>query len=117
YLDYNGLKRVLQELQEFKQSKGPSTPARTSQQKSSLHRPFSGLDVRKSFDETKDNDIENQIIAVEPVHKDDNKEYNTNFFMPPQRGGQSEITLFGSLDEELNKVNTLYGDKVEDVIY
>ncbi|PWA99633.1 EXS (ERD1/XPR1/SYG1) family protein [Artemisia annua] len=117
YVDYNGLKRVLQELREFKQSKGPSTPAKTSQQKSLLLRPFSGLDVRKSFDETKEDDIENQVIAVETVHKDDNREeYSTNFLMPPQEGGQSEITFFERLDEELNKVNTFYRDKVEEVI-
>nr|GEZ15226.1 phosphate transporter PHO1 homolog 10 isoform X1 [Tanacetum cinerariifolium] len=117
YVNYNGLKRVLQDLREFKQSKGPSTPATTSQQKSSLLGPFSGLDVRKSFDETKEDDIENQIIAVETVHKDDNtEEYNTNFLMPPQEGGQSEITFFKRLDEELNKVNTFYRDKVEEVI-
>ncbi|GJY78051.1 phosphate transporter PHO1 homolog 10 isoform X1 [Tanacetum coccineum] len=116
YVNYNGLKRVLQELREFKQSKGPSTPATTSQQKSSSLRPFSGL-VRKSFDETKEDDIENQVIAVETVHKDDNtEEYNTNFLMPPQEGGQSEITFFKRLDEELNKVNTFYRDKVEEVI-
>ncbi|PWA96975.1 EXS (ERD1/XPR1/SYG1) family protein [Artemisia annua] len=117
YVDYNGLKRVLQELREFKQSKGPSTPAKTSQQKSLLLRPFSGLDVRKSFDETKEDDIENQVIAVETVHKEDNREeYSTNFLMPPQEGGQSEITFFERLDEELNKVNTFYRDKVEEVI-
>lgn len=74
YLDYNGLKRVLQEVREFKQSKGPSTPMRTSQQKSSLLRPFSGLDLRKSFDKTKEDDIEYQVIAVETIHKDDNRE-------------------------------------------
>ncbi|PWA83809.1 EXS, C-terminal [Artemisia annua] len=103
-----GLKRVLQELREFKQSKDPSTSVRTSQQKSSLLRPFSGLDTRKSFDETKDDDIENQIIAVETVHKDGNKEeYSTYFLMQPQEGGQSEITFFERVDEE---------DKVEEVI-
>lgn len=117
YVDYNGLKRVLQELREFIQSKGPSTPARTSQQKSTLLRPFSGLDVQKSFDETKEDDIENQVIAVETVHKDDNREeYNNNFLMPTQEVGQSEITFLERLDEELNKVNTFYRDKVEEVI-
>nr|GEW30140.1 phosphate transporter PHO1 homolog 10 isoform X1 [Tanacetum cinerariifolium] len=34
-------------------------------------------------------DIENQIIAVELVHKYDNREeYNTNFLMPSQEGGK-----------------------------
>ncbi|GJY56183.1 phosphate transporter PHO1 homolog 10 isoform X1 [Tanacetum coccineum] len=114
---HNGPKRVLQELREFKQSKGPSTPATTSQQKSSLLRPFSGLDMRKIFDETKEDEIENQVIAVETVNKDDHtEEYNTNFLMPHQEGGESEIMFFERLDEELNKVNTFYRDKVEEVI-
>ncbi|GKA10267.1 phosphate transporter PHO1 homolog 10 isoform X1, partial [Tanacetum coccineum] len=44
------------------------------------------------------------------------EEYNTNFLMPPQEGGESEIMFFERLDEELNKVNTFYRDKVEEVI-
>ncbi|GJY92895.1 zinc finger, CCHC-type containing protein [Tanacetum coccineum] len=116
--EHNDQKRVRsQELREFKQSKGPSTPATTSQQKSSLLRPFSGLDMRKIFDETKEDEIENQVIAVETVNKDDHtEEYNTNFLMPHQEGGESEIMFFERLDEELNKVNTFYRDKVEEVI-
>nr|GEZ19163.1 ribonuclease H-like domain, reverse transcriptase, RNA-dependent DNA polymerase [Tanacetum cinerariifolium] len=79
--------------------------------------PFNGLDMRKSFDETKEDEIENQVIAVETVNKDDNtEEYNINFLMPPQEGGESEITFFERFDEELNKVNTFYRDKVEEVI-
>ena len=73
--------------------------------------------MRKSFGETKEDDIENQVIGVETVHKDDNREENnTNFLLPTQDEGQSEITFFKRLDEELNKVNTFYRDKVEEVI-
>ncbi|KAI3729629.1 hypothetical protein L6452_18290 [Arctium lappa] len=39
---------------------------------------------------------------------------NTNIPMSPKEGGESEIMFFQKLDEELNKVNTFYRDKVEE---
>ncbi|KVH96158.1 EXS, C-terminal [Cynara cardunculus var. scolymus] len=116
YMDYNGLKRILQEIQQFKQHERPPSPLRTSQKRLPLYRPFSGVDVRASFEEST-SDVEDRVIAVETVKEDDTREvYSTNILMSPKGGGQSEITFFQKLDEELNKVNTFYRDKVEEVI-
>ncbi|KAL4578256.1 hypothetical protein LXL04_014376 [Taraxacum kok-saghyz] len=113
YMDYNGLKRILHVIRQCKQLDEPPTPIRTSQQGLSLYRPFSGLDVRSNSDEST-SDIEDQVIAVETVRQDDTTEvYNTNFLMSPE---QSEVTFFEKLDHELNKVNTFYREKVEEVI-
>lgn len=114
-MDYNGLKRILHEIQKFRQREGLSTPMGSSQQRVSLYRPFSGLDVRNSFEETT-GDVEDQVIVVETLKQDDSREvYNTNFLTSP-KGGENERTFFEKLDNELNKVNTLYRDKVEEVI-
>ncbi|KAI3812029.1 hypothetical protein L1987_16730 [Smallanthus sonchifolius] len=115
YMDYNGLKRILHKVQQFRQREGPTTPRRVSQQLS-LYKPFSGLDVKSSSEETK-GDGEDQVIAVETVQNGASREvYNTNFLLSPKEGEQSEIMFFEKLDEELNKVNTFYRDKVEEVI-
>ncbi|XP_023731280.1 phosphate transporter PHO1 homolog 10 isoform X1 [Lactuca sativa] len=114
YMDYNGLKRILHEIKQSKLQEEPQTPSRISQQRLSLYRPFSGLNVRSSSDDESTDDVEDQVIAVETVRQDDTREvYNTNFLMSPR---QSEVTFFEKLDEELNKVNTFYRDKVEEVI-
>ncbi|KAL8196464.1 hypothetical protein R6Q57_024759 [Mikania cordata] len=114
YVDYNGLKRILHKVQQFRQHERPTTP-RVSQQLS-LYRPFSGLDVKSSSKDTK-GDVEDQVIAVETIQNGDSREvYNTNFLLSPKEGEQSEIMFFEKLDEELNKVNTFYRDKVEEVI-
>ncbi|KAI3714292.1 hypothetical protein L1987_72889 [Smallanthus sonchifolius] len=115
YMDYNGLKRILHKVQQFRQREGPPTPMRVSQQLS-LYKPFSGLDIKSCSEETK-GDVEDQVIAVETVQNGDSREvYNTNFLLSPKEGEQSEIMFFEKLDEELNKVNTFYRDKVEEVI-
>ncbi|KAF5754898.1 putative SPX domain-containing protein [Helianthus annuus] len=115
YVDYNGLKRILHKVRQFRQRQRPPTPMRISQQLS-LYKPFSGLDVKSSPEETK-NDVEDQVIAVETVQNGDSREvYNTNFLPSTNEGEESEVTFFEKLDEELNKVNTFYRDKVEEVI-
>ncbi|CAI9275886.1 unnamed protein product [Lactuca saligna] len=114
YMDYNGLKRILHKIKQSKLLEEPPTPSRISQQRLSLYRPFSDLNLRSSSDDESTDDVENQVIAVETVRQDDTREvYNTNFLMSPR---QSEVTFFEKLDEELNKVNTFYRDKVEEVI-
>ncbi|XP_071694036.1 phosphate transporter PHO1 homolog 10-like isoform X2 [Rutidosis leptorrhynchoides] len=116
YMNYNKLKRILHEIQKFKLCEVPSTPIRTSQQRVSLYKPFSGLEVRSSSEESS-SDLEDQVIAVETIQENDHRQvYNTNFLGSPKEGRQSEIMFFEKLDEELNKVNTFYRDKVEEVI-
>ncbi|KAK1437725.1 hypothetical protein QVD17_03521 [Tagetes erecta] len=115
YMDYNGLKRILHKVQQFRKREEPPSPMRISQELS-LYKPFSGLDVKSNSEETK-GDVEDQVIAVETVQNGDSREvYNTNFLPSPKEGEESEVMFFEKLDEELNKVNTFYRDKVEEVV-
>ncbi|KAI7737772.1 hypothetical protein M8C21_013267, partial [Ambrosia artemisiifolia] len=114
YMDYNGLKRILHKVQQFRQRERPPTPMRFSQQL--LYRPFSGLHVKSGSEETI-GDVEDQVIAVETVQNGDSREvYNTSFLPSPKEGEESEVMFFEKLDEELNKVNAFYKDKVEEVV-
>ncbi|KAM7487458.1 hypothetical protein LguiB_024942 [Lonicera macranthoides] len=116
YMDYNGLKRILQEIWRFKQSKQPSTPLRALRQRSTRYRAFSGLNPQTSNFQS-EGDIEDQVIAVNTVKREDSRKlYNTDFLMSPEEGQENEINFFKKLDNELNKVNTFYKDKVEEVI-
>lgn len=115
YVDYNGLKRVLQEIRRFKQSKQPSTPLRASRKRLALDGAFDSLHA-PSGNLPSTGDIEDQVIAVNMVCRDNSRKlYNTTFLMSSEEGGESEIMFFKKLDDELNKVNTFYKDKVEEV--
>ncbi|KAK6921992.1 EXS, C-terminal [Dillenia turbinata] len=116
HVDYNGLKRILREILRFKQTKEPGTPLRDLQRRLSLYRAFSGL-TRESNDLEAEGDTENQVIAVNMVQQEDSRKfYKTKFLMPSEEGMENEVIFFKKLDDELNKVNTFYKDKVEEMI-
>ncbi|KAL5826357.1 hypothetical protein ACOSQ4_018154 [Xanthoceras sorbifolium] len=116
YVDYNGLKRILQEIVLYKLSKQPSTPLRDLQQKLTLHRSFGGLHA-KSSNPIGRGDIEDQVIDVKRLPRDGSGHfYKTDFLRRSEEGGEIEVAFFIKLDEELNKVNTFYKDKVEAVM-
>ncbi|KAF3665147.1 Phosphate transporter PHO1 -like protein 10 [Capsicum annuum] len=114
YVDYNGLKQILQEIRHFKESKQPSTPAKTLEKRLALYRNFSGLNLQGNVQNT--GDIEDQVIAVNTVqHENYRKFYKTKFLASPE-GAENEIMFFDTLDHEFNKVNTFYKDKVDEVM-
>ncbi|KAI6686405.1 hypothetical protein NL676_032318 [Syzygium grande] len=116
YMDYNGLKRILREIALFKQSKQPATPLRTFQQRLPLHRSFNRLTVPSSIPPS-ERDIEDQVIAVNSSQGEGSvQRYRTDFLKQSKEGGDVEAMFFGKLDEELNKVNTFYKDKVEELM-
>ncbi|XP_059655822.1 phosphate transporter PHO1 homolog 10-like [Cornus florida] len=116
YMDYNGLKRILREIWHFKQSNQPPTPLRTSQQRLTMYRAFSGLNL-PSINLQTEGDIEDQVIAVNMMQQEDSRKvYNTEILMSPEEGAENEIMFFKKLDGELNKVNRFYRDKVEEVM-
>ncbi|KAL6983455.1 hypothetical protein U1Q18_016841 [Sarracenia purpurea var. burkii] len=115
YTDYNGLKRLLQDIRRFKQSKQPPTPIRASQQRLTMRRAFSGLDLQASNLQSQ-GDIEDPVIAVNTTQQDSRNIYKTKFLMSNEDGGEKEVTFFKKLDTELNKVNTFYKDKVEEAL-
>ncbi|KAL6294769.1 hypothetical protein ACE6H2_002911 [Prunus campanulata] len=119
YMDYNGLKRILRELREYKQRKhsrdlldhktaaaGAPPPNRT----------ISGIELQISSLQNTNGDIEDQVIDVNTLHGDGCRQfYKTKFLKQSEEGGEIEVTFFRKLDEELNKVNTFYKDKVKEV--
>ncbi|XP_016488360.2 phosphate transporter PHO1 homolog 10 [Nicotiana tabacum] len=114
YVDYNGLKQILQDIRRSKESKQPPTPARSLDQRLALYRNFSGLNLQSSTQNT--GDIEDQVIAVNTVqHENSGKFYITKFLGSPE-GAENEISFFNKLDHEFNKVNTFYKDKVDEVM-
>ncbi|GAV79395.1 SPX domain-containing protein/EXS domain-containing protein [Cephalotus follicularis] len=116
YMNYNGLKRILGEIARYKQSKQAHTHLKALQQKLALQQTFSGLD-RKANDPSSEGDIEDQVIDVNVLRQDGSgQHYKTKFLRQSEEGGQIEVTFFKKLDEELNKVNNFYKDKVEEVM-
>ncbi|XP_049403834.1 phosphate transporter PHO1 homolog 10-like isoform X3 [Solanum stenotomum] len=114
YVDYTGLKQILQEIRRFKESNQPPTPATSLDRRLALYRNFSGLNLQGSVQST--SDIENQVIAVNTVpHENYRKFYKTKFLASPE-GAENEISFFDKLDHEFNKVNTFYKDKVDEVM-
>ncbi|KAL6186817.1 hypothetical protein ACLB2K_042936 [Fragaria x ananassa] len=107
YMDYNDLKRILRELREYKQSKLrlAVTPSRAFEQKP----PLEGI-------LSEGGDVEDQVIDVNTLRGVGSKKfYKTKFLRQSEEGGEIEVTFFRELDEELNKVNTFYKDKLEEV--
>lgn len=116
YMDYNALKRILREIVLFKQRKQPATPLRTFQRRLSLHRSFGGLTVPAS-NPPSERDIEDQVITVNSSPGESSMQcYRTDFLEQSKEGGDIEAKFFRKLDEELNKVNTFYKDKVEELM-
>ncbi|KAF8040471.1 hypothetical protein BT93_B2637 [Corymbia citriodora subsp. variegata] len=116
YMDYNSLKRILREIVLFKQRKQPPMPLRTFQQRLALYRPFSGLTVPSSIPPI-ESDIEDQVITVDSSPGEGSMQcYRTDFLKQSKEGGDIEAMFFRKLDEELNKVNAFYKDKVEELM-
>lgn len=116
YTDYNGLKRVLKQIRSYKHSRLSRAASRVSQQAEALHRSFSGLSFHPRNSEHA-GDIEDQVIKVDTVQQDDSRKlYKTKFLKKSEQGGEFEESFFKKLDQNLNKVNKFYRDKVEEVL-
>lgn len=116
YMDYNGLKRILKEIRSYKHSRLTRAASRVSQQAEALHRSFSGLSFHPRHSEQA-GDIEDQVIKVDTVQEDDSRKlYKTKFLKKSEEGGELEESFFKKLDENLNKVNKFYRDKVDEVL-
>ncbi|XP_019101639.1 PREDICTED: phosphate transporter PHO1 homolog 10-like isoform X3 [Camelina sativa] len=118
YMDYNGMKRILKEIRSYKHSKLTRAASRVSRQAEALHRSFSGLAFHPRHSEQHAGDIEDQVIKVDTVQQDDDfrQFYKTKFLKKSEEGGEFEEYFFKKLDENLNKVNKFYRDKVEEVL-
>ncbi|KAJ4874653.1 Phosphate transporter PHO1-like protein 10 [Raphanus sativus] len=117
YVDYNGLKRILKQIRSHTQhSKLLTRVASTaSHQAEALHRSFSGLSFHHR-NSGGGGDIEDQVIKVDQQDDSDsrrNKLYKTKFL---KKSDEFEECFFKKLDENLNKVNRFYREKVEEVL-
>lgn len=117
YMDYNGLKKILREIRLSRLPKTPQTPLRAIQSRLSMYSPFRGAEVG-SRNRQNEGDLENQVIKVSPFVGERNRTfYRTRLLLPPEEiGGEDEVKFFRKLDEELNKVNAFYREKVDEVV-
>ncbi|XP_011075648.1 phosphate transporter PHO1 homolog 10 [Sesamum indicum] len=114
YVDYNGLKRILQEIRNSKENK-PNRP-RASQKRLSLFMDF-GASSGHASNLEKEGDIENQVIAVDTVQEGNSRKfYNTKLLVSSGDGEENESIFFKTLVDELNKTNNFYKDKVDEAI-
>ncbi|KAK4403025.1 Phosphate transporter [Sesamum angolense] len=75
------------------------------------------LKKQKGFSEDKEGDIENQVIAVDKVEQENSRNlYNSKLLVSPEDGEENESIFFKTLDDELNKTNSFYKDKVDEAI-
>ncbi|BFG16720.1 hypothetical protein CerSpe_029940 [Prunus speciosa] len=115
YMDYNGLKRILRELREYKQRKH-SRDLLDHKTAPPPNRTISGIELQINSLQNTNGDIEDQVIDVNTLHGDGCRQfYKTKFLKQSEEGGEIEVTFFRKLDEELNQVNTFYKDKVKEV--
>ncbi|KAI9168656.1 hypothetical protein LWI28_000074 [Acer negundo] len=120
YMDYDFLKSRLKEILLFKQRTGPMTSGPIGlTRKMSLYRAFSGLISTPRHGTSPISpspDLETQPILVNSVSRDGCHGYETTFLMSSDNGGEYELVYFRRLDDEFNKVDKFYRDKVEEAL-
>ncbi|XVE85825.1 hypothetical protein DITRI_Ditri17bG0122200 [Diplodiscus trichospermus] len=119
YMDYDYLKTLLKELQRFKhRTKPPTTPGGGLKRKLTLYRAFSGLTQRhhSPTSPSSSSDVERQPILVNSVNRNGSQSYETTFLMSSEEGGEYELVFFRRLDDEFNKVDKFYREKVQEVM-
>ncbi|KAG7558592.1 EXS C-terminal [Arabidopsis thaliana x Arabidopsis arenosa] len=145
YMDYDYLKSQLKEIIKFKRKTNPHGGHHTHHhhhllhRKMTLHRAFSGL-VSTSPKKKKhhghggghghsgggqighfsdsDDDIEEGIkhVTAPILINSASHGYETTFLMASEEGGEYETVFFRRLDDEFNKVEKFYKEKVEEVM-
>lgn len=137
YMDYDNLKSLLKEIIKFKRKNNPHGHGHHHggglNRKLTLYRTFSGLlstPRRKRhghghgggqighLSESDDEDIE---VGLKPVTapilvNTASHGYETTFLMAAEEGGEHEMLFFRRLDDEFNKVEKFYKEKVEQVM-
>ncbi|KAI9169733.1 hypothetical protein LWI28_016846 [Acer negundo] len=120
YMDYEFLKSLLKEIHIFKQRTRPMTSGPIGlTRKMSLYRAFSGLVSMPRHGTnpiSPSTDLENQSILVNSVSRNGSHSYETTFLMSSEQGGEYELVYFRRLDDEFNKVDKFYKDKVKEVL-
>ncbi|XP_010502331.1 PREDICTED: phosphate transporter PHO1 homolog 5 [Camelina sativa] len=146
YMDYDYLKSQLKEIIKFKRKTNPQGAGGHHHhhhhdglhRKMTLYRAFSGL-ISTSPPEKKkhhhggghggsggqighfsdsDDDLEEGIkpVTAPIMVRSASHGYQTTFLMATEEGGEYETVFFRRLDDEFNKVERFYKDKVEEVM-
>ncbi|KFK43650.1 hypothetical protein AALP_AA1G154600 [Arabis alpina] len=135
YMDYNFLKTCLKEIIRFKLRTNNAHPRGGSKnhqdgqliRNMTLYRTFSGListPRRQRRSSNNHQDLEEGIQLTSPrstkgpvlVTKTSSRGCETTFLMAAEEGGEYELVFFRRLDDEFNKVEKFYKEKVEEVL-
>ncbi|CAH8382387.1 unnamed protein product [Eruca vesicaria subsp. sativa] len=130
YMNYGSLKKCLKDIMAFKLRTNHATPRggaknhhnRGLSRKMTLYRSFSGL-VSTPGRQRRGNphDVEEGIpltATSAPILVNTTVDHGcvTTFLMTAEEGGEYELVFFRRLDDEFNKVNKFYKEKVEEVM-
>ncbi|KAD5961072.1 hypothetical protein E3N88_12545 [Mikania micrantha] len=125
YMNYNHLKILIKEILIFRRLQqnesttsyqaNPPLPSKRSSRKRkvSLNRAFGGLSNRHN---SIDKDKEDEVILVTAMQVSSPKDYRTVFLRSSEDAGESELSFFKRLDDELNKVIGFYKSKVGEMV-
>ncbi|XP_033129294.1 phosphate transporter PHO1 homolog 2 [Brassica rapa] len=128
YMSYDYLKNLLKEIIKLKHKTNPPPPPHQAvsseglSRKMTLYRAFSGLvqtpgKKRQSSGQTNPSlktDIEEGYAPI-LVNKGGHG-LETTFLMTAEEGGEYELVFFRRLDDEFNRVEKFYKEKVEEVV-
>lgn len=110
YVDYKYLKTLIKDINRFKRKTNLHHDGMTT----TLYRTFSGQISPSSSTVV---DIENgRTTSPIQVSTTASHLYETTFYMTEEKGGEYELVFFRRLDDEFNKVEKFYREKVEEVV-
>ncbi|CAH8383442.1 unnamed protein product [Eruca vesicaria subsp. sativa] len=127
YMDYEYLKSLLKDITKFKRKNNPHH-SQTLRRKLTVYRTFSGLLAKSGrkrhphgnapispFSDSED-DIEEGLKSAPILVHSASHGYETTFLMAAEAGGEYETVFFRRLDDEFNKVEKFYKEKVDEVM-
>ncbi|KAG8366924.1 hypothetical protein BUALT_Bualt16G0018500 [Buddleja alternifolia] len=112
YMDYNHLKKLLKDIMNAPPFSSPTARKGHPKRKLTMYGAFSGLTARHN--NLKKN--ADEVIVVSLVQQEGSEDYYKTMFMSSsEEVGENELSFFGRLDDEFNKVMRFYRTKVKDV--
>ena len=116
YMNYSYLKSLIKTIQHSKHGNKPHP----HHHRLTLYSAFAGLtrSLHHQQPVSHCSDIEDQSIHVHAVESNggSHESYKTTFLMADEEGGGLELEYFRSLDDEFNKVERFYREKVAEVM-
>lgn len=100
YLDYKYLKTLVKDINRFKRKTNP----------------HGGGGCRQMSPSSTVVEIDGITTAPIQVSSTASHQYETTFLMTAEKGGEYELVFFRRLDDEFNKVEKFYSEKVEEVV-